>query len=392
MAYVLTTNSVPLNQWTHVAGTYDGSGLRVYLNGVLDASGAYANGIFPGTIDLGIGGVVGAANPGDVISQFSGQIDEPSIYNRALSATEIQTIYNAGGAGKYNPNCVSASTNAVGWWGGDGNAYDLAHTNMGTLQNGATFASGEVGQGFKFDGVDDYVRIENNSDLNPTNQLTLECWVFLDSYYYDNYALIRKDGECANRQYMLTASPAGTFRAHLGIQSGGYNYVDSSIFPQEKTWYHLAETYDGTNLCLYINGVLDSSTNLTGQIVTTSEPLCIGGTAPNGCREYFTGGLIDEPAVYNRALSATEIGAIYSAGCAGKCKVDSDSDGLTDLQEAFLGTNPNNPDTDGDGLTDGDEVFVYHTNPNSQDSDGDGVIDQPFGIFITRPRTGSSLP
>ncbi len=55
--------------------------------------------------------------------------------------------------------------------------------------------------------------------------------------------------------------------------------------------------------------------------------------------------------------------------------LDSDHDGLTDLQEAQLGTNPNNPDTDGDGLTDREEVYVYHTNPLNPDTDGDGFKD-----------------
>jgi hypothetical protein len=85
-------------------------------------------------------------------------------------------------------------------------------------------------------------------------------------------------------------------------------------------------------------------------------------------------------------LSNSEITALYAAGSAGKCKVDTDADGLTDLQEAFLGTNPNDTDSDDDGLTDGDEVFVYHTNPNSQDSDGDGVIDEAFKVYIQQPR------
>ena len=55
--------------------------------------------------------------------------------------------------------------------------------------------------------------------------------------------------------------------------------------------------------------------------------------------------------------------------------LDSDKDGLTDVQEAQLGTNPNNPDTDSDGLTDYEEVKVYHTNPLNPDTDGDGYKD-----------------
>ncbi len=58
---------------------------------------------------------------------------------------------------------------------------------------------------------------------------------------------------------------------------------------------------------------------------------------------------------------------------------DPDRDGLTNLQEFQLGTDPNNPDTDGDGLNDGDEVNKYHTNPLLADTDGDGI---PDGVEI----------
>jgi outer membrane protein OmpA-like peptidoglycan-associated protein len=55
--------------------------------------------------------------------------------------------------------------------------------------------------------------------------------------------------------------------------------------------------------------------------------------------------------------------------------IDTDGDGLTDMDEQKYGTDPNNPDTDGDGLSDGDEVHKYRTNPLKADTDGDGLTD-----------------
>lgn len=62
-------------------------------------------------------------------------------------------------------------------------------------------------------------------------------------------------------------------------------------------------------------------------------------------------------------------------GIGDACDGDIDGDGLTNMQETALGTNPSNPDTDGDGLTDGQEVNTHGTNPLLADTDGDGLTD-----------------
>src|SRR5206468_2316498 len=69
-------------------------------------------------------------------------------------------------------------------------------------------------------------------------------------------------------------------------------------------WTHLAASYDGTTLRLYVNGAQVSQSAVSGSIAASSSPLRIGGNAIWG--EYFTG-LIDEVRVYNRALSAAEL-------------------------------------------------------------------------------------
>ncbi len=57
----------PLNQWSHIAGTYDGAALNLYVDGILQSNVPFASGIFPGTDDLAIGGTVGGAANGGVI-------------------------------------------------------------------------------------------------------------------------------------------------------------------------------------------------------------------------------------------------------------------------------------------------------------------------------------
>jgi hypothetical protein len=86
------TSPVPLNTWTHIAGVYDGSNLRIYVNGVQRGQTAYSSGIFSGSSDLSIGAAVGGVGVGGGISFFDGLLDEVVIYNRALSAGEVVTL------------------------------------------------------------------------------------------------------------------------------------------------------------------------------------------------------------------------------------------------------------------------------------------------------------
>jgi hypothetical protein len=134
---------------------------------------------------------------------------------------------------------------------------------------------------------------------------------------------------------------------------------------------------DGTAILTFNPTVLSGS-------LANNDPVRIGVHPQPGFNGWYKG-IIDEPTIYRRALSGAEITALYAAGSAGKCKTDTDGDGLTDLQENFLGTNPNDADTDNDGLTDGDEVFVHYTDPNNADTDGDGLSDgwewNHFGNF-----------
>lgn len=95
---VLGANPVPANQWVHLAATVDGTNVNLYVNGALAGSVPWTQGIFPSTDPLTIGAE--AINPIAVESVFNGQVDEVSLYDRALTPDEIAAIYNAGSEGK----------------------------------------------------------------------------------------------------------------------------------------------------------------------------------------------------------------------------------------------------------------------------------------------------
>ena len=72
--------------------------------------------------------------------------------------------------------CLPPPSGLISWWPGDANADDLVDDSDGTLQDGATFAPGTVGQAFSFDGSGDFVRAQHSASLQPAH-ITVELWM-----------------------------------------------------------------------------------------------------------------------------------------------------------------------------------------------------------------------
>ena len=253
----------------------------------------------------------------------STMIDEPAIYGRALSAAEIQAIYQAGSAGKCPPtppaNCVPPPSGLVGWWPGEGNANDAAGGNNGNLQGTMSFTSGVVGQAFNFTPASGTVIVPDSPSLRLSSQITIEAWINTRSTNTGQSVASKVGGAGGNNGYQLAL--AGNKIQGL-FNSPGQGWPSANLLSgpiiTTGVWYHVAFTYDQSAMKLYCNG-LPVATNVIGAkaIAMSSSNLRIGnddsGNSP-------ADGLIDEPAVYSRALSAAEIAAIYYAGSSGKCK------------------------------------------------------------------------
>jgi concanavalin A-like lectin/glucanase superfamily protein len=181
-----------------------------------------------------------------------------------------------------------------------------------------TFATGKVGQAFSFDGIDDYVHVPDAPSLNPST-ISIEAWVYVTGNPGGfTMHIVDKDDVASERQYILEVGPDFSFFESHVWTSSGQHFVIGASSVQLFTWYHVATTYDGHVLTLYVNGRLDGSMPADGPLVITSVPVIIGMSGGTPTSNFQ--GLIDEPRIYNRALSATEIQAIFNAGSAGKCK------------------------------------------------------------------------
>jgi subtilisin-like proprotein convertase family protein len=204
----------------------------------------------------------------------------------------------------------------ISWWRAESNANDSVAVNNGTFQNGATFASGEVGQAFNFNGVNQFVQAPDSPSLEPTN-FTLECW-FKDSS--GNGALMNKPvGAGDNDSYSIWLQNGNLTGVICNAGTQG-QAARISFTPVHGVWYHVAYTFNSSSQIqkLYLNGTLVVSNSAGTQIGYDTHPVLIGGDNDYGSPTLLWNGEIDEASIYKRALSASEVQAIYQKGSSGK--------------------------------------------------------------------------
>src|SRR5262249_53596012 len=149
-----------------------------------------------------------------------------------------------------------------------------ANGNSGTAANTTWAATGKYGKALSFNGTSSMVTITDAASLHLASALTLEAWVNPTTVN----AVWRDVVYKGNDNYYLEATSTNAARPNAGLIAGG-SYADAlgpSPLPA-NTWSHLAETYDGSTLRLYVNGSQVASTAHTGTIASSTNPLQIGG-------------------------------------------------------------------------------------------------------------------
>ena len=402
-----TALSVPfspaLGQWYHLAFSFDETTKQqiLYINGVAVAYDVSNVSIGYDSHSL----FLGADNDnGGMVLYLQGRIDEATIYNRALSGSEITSIYsadaasltpvgpyittppvlpdaafglgytqtisslrgalpvsyaliggalpaglslassgllsgvptNSGGfsftlratdaAGSFGDQNFSlrvalsaqAPAGLISWWRAENNALDSAGTNHGVALNGATYAPGQVGKAFSFDGVNDCIQIPDSPSLRPAS-LTLETWVLFNANTGIRVIFAKPVGNGTFDSFAIWLEN-GNLRGVISDSSGSGPVLSTAFTPVVGQWYHLAYTFDDATRqqVLYLNNVTVAGGLSDRAIGYDSQPVLLGCDSDSGTRTYFVSGRVDEAALYNRALTATEIASVYYAGAAGK--------------------------------------------------------------------------
>jgi hypothetical protein len=219
--------------------------------------------------------------------------------------------------------CVPPPPGLVSWWPLDESSgqrtADLVGPNDGTLghttaveDSDPVHAAGLVGNALSFDGVDDRVSHALDPSLEITDEITLDAWIFPTAV--KTQFVIRKGRIPRIVPYALSLSATNDLIFTL---SEPYMQVRQRGYPI-NTWIHLAGTYDGEKMKLYVDGVLSKQAWRSEPITQLPGTLLIGTrlSLPSSTFE----GLIDEVEIFDRALSEAEIQAIFEAGPHGKCK------------------------------------------------------------------------
>lgn len=270
--------------WHHLAVAYDGSVMELYVDGAL-ANTAVTT-LQTGSSALNIGRSVTASN------YFNGALDEVFVYNRALTGTEIGHL---------------AAPEPLGYWrfsegSGTSTADASGHGLTGTLHHNPAWVTSPNGGALSFNGSSAYVSA-NWNQLTGNASRTLSLWF--------------KTTGTSNANWLSWGTNNNNRLSQLGVNNGsvGYlGYANDLTTPvaayADGSWHHLAVTFDGSLMKLYVDGVVK---NFIYTLLNTGASSMINiGRSITGAQYY--NGALDEVRVFDYPLLDIDVTALYEGG------------------------------------------------------------------------------
>ena len=238
-----------------------------------------------------------APDPGSVFSGWSGACSGTGAcaVTSAQSVTATFTRSSAATAGLVAAYAFDEGTGTA--------VADASGNGLNGTISGASWVTGKNGNALSFNGVNNLVTVPASNLLNLTTGMTLEGWVYPTNSSSKWGCVLMKETS-GFYAYALYVSPANRPTVFIVINGSEHGFEVPTTLAT-NTWSHLAATYDGTTLNVYVNGVLAGSESLATTIPVSSGALRIGGNSI-WATEYFTG-IIDNIRIFDRALTNDEI-------------------------------------------------------------------------------------
>lgn len=209
--------------------------------------------------------------------------------------------------------CVAPPEGMASWWTGDFDASDRVGGNHGEMLGRTTIAPGVVGNALNLRASS--VSLGSQPELG--GGFTIEGWVNFDdpmapfqTLFNNNQVFLRKNNP----------EEGDGLAVFVKLEDGSVEPRAQSPAPVEPgVWTHVAATWDGETLSLYVDGATAGAAQRSGRLTSTTVEARIGSGEQDGVDVNPMSGFIDELTIYDRALDPTEISAIAASGSTGKC-------------------------------------------------------------------------
>ncbi len=355
------SNTSNYNTFHHVVLIYDNGNATSYLDGTINSTGINTAMIGPNTMPL----LFGKANWSNInANPFNGILDDVGLWNRALTATEVTTLYNGSGVAS---NCL------VGSYTFSGNAMDQSGLGNNGTVIGATLSTDRFGNpnsAYQFNGSSDYIQFGSSPIIND-QPFSISAWIFLDT---TNIGVPIVSFGCIG-SWTLNEGTFGLYpnTNNLTFETGGANDITAqNAAPPSYQWVHVAVVHSTTGYTsnafkFYINGIpfLNNTHGGANIPFPFNNVMSIGRMHGGGSFSYFKG-KIDDLFIYNCALSDSQITILYGNTPLNSLACDS----------AYFGNTNNNWYGKSTLATDGNLVTVGTINHVYNWSDGDIVLNK----------------
>jgi hypothetical protein len=284
------------NTWHHLAVSMDAGTYTVYLDGSSLGSGSTTNTTFDNGYNYQIG-----KTPNSSINEWSGKIDQFRLFDKALSSSEVTTLY-----GETHSSTTISTTDifnddsGVALYQLDGNANDTGGV------------SGKFGSGAIFNGSNSRIQLPDNAFTDHTSY-TVSSWVKPNSVsaLQTIFSAWGYNG-VAEKGFMIKINASA--KVEVSHWDSSSNHYTSTATISANTYTHIAVTATQSEIKIYIDNSLDSTHSSAGFSFTTSYPHkpSIGAYYSSSLSGYFFDGFIDDLRVYSDVLTSTEVGYLYN--------------------------------------------------------------------------------